>query len=397
MPIDTRQDLHDDYLDIIMGPSHPAMHGTIQMRVLLDGETIKSCDVEPGFLHRAFEKECEDHRWNQNFPYTDRLNYVSPIINNVGYAMAVEKLCGIEVPVRGQYLRVLLSEMTRITDHLTCLAAVMMELGAFSAFLYFIKARELYYDLLESVTGARVTYSWCRVGGHRWDIPEDFPAGLRQAIPETRRILKEIHGLFDHNRIFLDRVVGIGAVSQEDALSYGITGPWLRATGIGYDVRKAHSYMAYDEFDFDIPTGETGDNWDRYVVRMEEMEQSLRILEQGVGNIPEGPISIDDPRFTLPEKKDVYNSIEGTINHFKLVFDGIHPPAGEAYSYVEGANGELGFYVVSDGGNKPVKCRCRPPCFPNVAAMGEILEGYMLADIIPTFGAANMIGGEMDR
>ena len=397
MTIDTTKDLHTDYLDVMMGPSHPATHGVTLMRLKLDGETIVECDVEPGYLHRGFEKECEDHRWNQNVPYTDRLNYVSPIINNVGYVMAVEKLCGIQVTPRCDYLRVVLSEMTRITDHLTCCAAVVMELGAFSAFLYYIKARELYYDLLESVTGARVTYSWTRVGGARYDIPEDFAEGTRQAIPETRRILDEIKNLFYKNRIFLDRVIDVGVISQEDALNYGITGPFLRSTGIGYDVRKAHPYSVYDEFDFDVITGDNGDNWDRFYVRMEEMEQSMRIIEQAMSKLPEGPVNIDDARFILPEKEDVYTSIEGTVNHFKLIYEGIYVPKGEAYGYVEGANGELGFYVVSDGGTKPVKCRCRPPCFPNVAAFEEIIKGSMLADIIPTFGSCNMIGGEMDR
>lgn len=397
MSMDSKKDLHSDYLHVMMGPSHPAMHGTVMMHLDLDGETIISADVEPGFLHRGFEKECEDHRWNQIVPYTDRLNYVSPIINNVGFAMTVEKLCGLEVPPRCQYLRAILSEMCRITDHLTCLAAVMMELGAFSAFLYFVKARELYYELLESVTGARVTYSWTHVGGLRWDVPEDFTEGCRRAGAETRRILKEIRGLFDKNRIFMDRVVDIGVISPEDAISYGITGPWLRSTGMAYDVRKANPYLVYSEFDFDIPTGTNGDNYDRYLVRMAEIEQSLRIIEQGLSKLPDGPVSVDDARFTMPPKQKVYDSIEGTINQFKLVYEGIKVPEGEAYGYVEGANGELGFYVVSDGGAKPVKCRCRPPCFPIMSSLGNILEGLMLADIIPTFGSVNMIGGEMDR
>jgi len=397
MAIDSTKDLHTDYLDVILGPSHPAMHGTVMMRVRLDGETLVAVDVEPGFLHRGFEKECEDHRWNQIVPYTDRLNYVSPIINNIGYVMTVEKLCGLTVPPRGQYLRVILSEMCRLTDHLTSLAAVVMELGAFSAFLYFMKTRELYYELLENVTGARVTYSWTRVGGERWDLPDTFLHGLKQAIPETRRILKEIDGLFTKNRIFMDRVVDIGVISQEDAVSYGITGPFLRSTGIAYDVRKAHPYLVYSEFDFEIPTGHNGDNYDRYRVRMAEMEQSMRILEQALVKLPDGPISVEDARYTWPDKEAVYNSIEGTINQFKLVFGDICVPRGEAYGYVEGANGELGFYIVSDGGNKPVKCRVRAPCFPTMAALGQLVTGSMIADIIPTFGSVNMIGGEMDR
>jgi len=389
--------LETDLLEITLGPSHPAMHGITQMLIKLDGEKIVSCDVEPGYLHRGFEKECEDHRWNQIFPYTDRLNYVSPIINNVAYAMAVEKLCGLEVPARCQHLRVILSEMTRITDHLTCLAAVMMELGAFSAFLYFVKARELYYDLLENVTGARLTYSWLRIGGARWDIPDGFVEQSKKAIPETRRILKETDGLFTKNRIFLDRVVGVGAISQSDAISYGMTGPILRSTGVAYDVRKANPYAAYDQFEFEIPVGRNGDCFDRYMVRMAEIEQSLRILEQALVKIPGGPLSVKDPRFTLPDKQAVYTTIEGTINHFKLIFDDIHPPKGEVYAAAEGGNGELGFYLVSDGGNKPVKCRCRPPCFAPMSAVGKIIEGHMLADIVPIYGSVNMIGGEMDR
>lgn len=397
MVIDSTKDLHTEYMQVTMGPSHPAMHGITQITLTLDGENIVKADVEPGYLHRGFEKECEDHRWNAVVPYTDRLNYVSPIINNVGFVLAVEKLAGIEVPERCEYLRVIMSEICRLTDHLTCLAAVVMELGAFSAFLYLIKARELYYELIESVTGARVTTAWTRVGGVRWDLPDDFVSQARKAIPETRRIVAEFRRLFDKNRIFLDRMVGVGVISQEDAVSYGITGPFLRSTGIAYDVRKAHPYHVYSEFEFDIPTAESGDNWGRYFVRVEEMEQSLRIIEQALAKLPDGPVSVADPRYTPPAKQEVYTTIEGLIHHFKLVYEGIHIPAGEAYGYVEGANGELGFYVVSDGGAKPVKCRVRPPCFPIVAALGEMLEGLMVADIVPTYGSVNMIGGEMDR
>lgn len=397
MGIDSHKDLHSEYLELMLGPSHPAMHGITSIKLTLDGETIVGADVEPGYLHRGFEKECEDHRWNQVVPYTDRLNYVSPIINNVGYVMAVEKLAGLQVPERGEYLRVILCEMNRLTDHLTCLAAVMMELGAFSAFLYFIKARELYYDLLESVTGARVTYAWTRVGGARWDLPDEFLAKTKLALPETRRILKECDGLFTKNRIFMDRVVDVGVISPADAVDYGITGPFLRSTGIAYDVRKAHPYSVYREFNFDIPTGSNGDCYDRYRVRLEEMNQSMRILEQAIAKLPKGPICVEDARYTLPPKEAVYTTIEGLINHFKLIYDDIHPPKGEAYAYVEGGNGELGFYVVSDGGNKPVKCRVRPPCFPPMAALEGILKGHMIADIVPIYGSVNMIGGEMDR
>jgi len=396
---DTAQDLHTRYLSIMLGPSHPAMHGTIKMDVAVDGETLVEIDVDPGYLHRGFEKECEDHKWNQCVTYTDRLNYVSAIINNVAYAMAVEKLLGIDkqIPERALWLRMILSEVSRISDHLTCLAAMCMETGGFTAFLYFIKAREYFYEILENVTGARVTYSWTRIGGVRWDAPEGFETQLREAIKNTRKVLKDIHGLFDKNRIFLERTVKVGVITQENAIAYGITGPFLRSTGFNYDVRKAHPYLFYQDMDFEVPLGVNGDNYDRYYVRMLEMEQSMRIIEQAIPRMPKGPVMLNDPHLALPEKEKVYNTIEGVINHFKLIFEDITVPAGEVYNFVESPNGELGFYIISKGGNKPWKMRVHPPCFPIMQALPEILKGLMIADIIPTFGSVNMIGGEMDR
>jgi len=396
---DDTKDLHTRYLNIMMGPSHPATHGTIMMNLTLDGETIIDLDIDPGYLHRGFEKECEAHRWNQIVPYTDRLNYVSSIINNVCYAMAVEKLLGIDrkIPERAQWLRLIFSEISRIADHATCLAAMTMEVGGFTGFLYFVKLREYFYEILENLCGARVTYSWTRVGGVRWDAPEGFEAQTREAIKLSRKVLKDIHGLFDKNRIFLERTVKVGLISKENAIAYGITGPFLRSTGFNYDVRKAHPYLFYQDLSFEIPLGVNGDSYDRYYVRMLEMEQSMRILEQALGKIPKGPVMIDDPGLKLPEKNEVYGSIEGVINHLKLIFEDIYVPAGEVYAYVESPNGELGFYIISKGGNQPWKCRVHPPCFPIMQALPEILKGYMLADIIPTFGGVNMIGGEMDR
>jgi len=396
---DTSQDLHTRYLSIMLGPSHPAMHGTVKMNVAVDGETLVEIDVDPGYLHRGFEKECEDHKWNQCVAYTDRLNYVSSIINNVCYAMAVEKLLGIDkqIPERALWLRMILSEVSRITDHLTCLAAMCMETGGFTAFLYFVKAREYFYEILENVTGARVTYSWTRIGGVRWDAPEGFEAQLKEAIKNTRKVLKDIHGLFDKNRIFLERTVKVGLVTRENAIAYGITGPFLRSTGFNYDVRKAHPYLFYQDMDFEVPLGVNGDNYDRYYVRMLEMEQSMRIIEQAIPRMPKGPVMLNDPHLALPEKEKAYNTIEGVINHLKLIFEDITVPAGEVYNFVESPNGELGFYIISKGGNKPWKMRVHPPCFPIMQALPEILKGLMIADIIPTFGGVNMIGGEMDR
>jgi len=433
---------------INVGPSHPAMHGIIRIIVQLDGEVIRDADVEIGYLHRGFEKMSETVQYNGVIPYTDRLNYVSPLINNMGYCMAVEKLLGISVPERCHYIRVIMAEISRITDHLTCIGASAMELGAFTVFLYMIKAREFLWELVESVTGARLTVSYCRVGGVKADLPDDFGERTKEAFAKTREVLKEVDRLLTRNRIFVDRMKGTGRITQQEAIAYGITGPFLRSTGVNYDVRKQCPYAIYDRLRFDVPLGSEGDNLDRYYVRMEEMEQSMRIVEQCLEQIPKGPIQVDpetgraipasqmvdvakrgeihriagymaevDPtlqgsdaqvhptigtsekRVFLPPKEDTYGNIEGLMQHFKLVMfgHGIRPPRGEVYQAVEGANGELGFYVVSDGSDRPYRVRVRPPCFPIMAALPRLLVGDMMADLVPTFGSVNMIGGELDR
>jgi NADH-quinone oxidoreductase subunit D len=436
-----------EHLHVNVGPAHPAMHGIIRIFAELDGEIIVKSDVEIGYLHRAFEKDCEAGPYNNAIPYTDRLNYVSPLINNFGYAAAVEKLLGIDITERCKYIRVIMSEISRICDHLTCVGASAMELGAFTVFLYMIKAREFLWELVEDVTGARLTISYGRVGGVKADLPDGFAAKVSRAFVEVREVLKEVHGLLTGNRIFMDRVVGVGALSREETIAWGITGPLLRAAGVPFDVRRAQPYWAYDRVEFEIPVGKNGDNFDRYLVRMAEMEQAMRIVEQALEKIPGGAINVDyegtpidpgvyvdqgkqgkteglllvpitlspnllgqdrraqervnvpDKRVVLPPKEDTYGSIEGLMNHFMLVMDGygIRPPPGEAYFAVEGANGELGFYVVSDGTDRPYRVRCRPPCLPPVAAIPSMIEGEMVADIIPTFGSVNMIGGELDR
>jgi NADH-quinone oxidoreductase subunit D len=431
-----------------VGPQHPAMHGIIRIVTKLDGEQVIDIDVEIGYLHRGFEKMSETVDYNGVMPYTDRLNYVSPLINNVGYCMAVEKLLGVTVPERCHYIRTIVSEISRVSDHLTCIGASAMELGAFSVFLYMIKAREYLWELVEAVTGARLTVSYCRVGGVKGDLPDGFEQRCRTAIDETRKILKECDSLLTRNRIFVDRMTGTGLISAEDAISYGITGPFLRGSGVDYDVRKDCPYGVYDRFDFDVPVGTRGDNYDRYLVRMEEMEQAFRIVEQAFQQIPPGPIATDpetgqpiaaaemvdegklghilpivgrravtDPtldgaskaqhasieagekRAFLPAKEDTYGNIEGLMQHFKLVMHGhgIRPPKGESYFAVEGANGELGFYVVSDGSGHAYRVRVRSPCFAIMSALKKLIVGDMMADIIPTFGSVNMIGGELDR
>ncbi|MBN1568261.1 MAG: NADH-quinone oxidoreductase subunit D [Acidobacteria bacterium] len=430
-----------------IGPSHPAMHGVIRLITELEGERVVKVNAEIGYLHRAFEKSCENSTWNQSMPYTDRLNYVSPLINNFGYCAAVEKLLGIEIPERCKYIRVIMSEISRITDHLTCIAASAMELGAMTAFLYFMKAREYLYDILDETAGARVTISYGRIGGVKADLPDGIEERLELALKKTEKEIHEVDLLLTRNRIFVDRTRNVGVLSKENAFNYSITGPLARSAGISYDVRKAFPYFVYDRMDFEVPLGELGDNYDRYLVRMEEMRQSIRIIRQCMQQIPGGPVSLDmggntmesfdlvdqaklghtaglvgvtstveptlegserpfhdrilvkDKQVSLPNKGDTYGNIEGLMNHFKLVMSahGIRPPKGDTYFAVEGANGELGFYVVSDGKDRPYRVRVRPPCFFGMAGLHTMLEGYMVADIVSTFGTINMIAGELDR
>ena len=382
-----------------MGPSHPAMHGTVRVVLRIDGELIKDADVQIGYLHRGFEKECESSTWSQIFPYVDRLNYVSPMLNNVGFAMAVEKLLGItdDIPERAEYIRVIVGEISRISDHLTCIFASLAELGGLTAFFYGNRAREHLWELLEDVSGARLTHSYARIGGVSWDLTDGFEDKCRDKLKKVRAYVSDIRKLVERNRIFLDRMEGVGVLPTEDAISYGVTGPCLRGSGVAYDVRKDHPYSVYDHFDFDVPVADGGDNLARYLVRIEEIAQSAKIIEQALVQIPPGPVIIDDPIIALPAKREVYNSIEGMIAHFKLIMDGIRVPPGEAYSYTEGGNGELGFYVVSDGSGRPYKCRCRPPSFYTTAALRQMIIGANIADVVPIFGSLNMIGGECDR
>jgi len=381
-----------------VGPSHPAMHGTVRCVMELSGESIEHVDVQVGFLHRGFEKMCERGTWSQVFPYVDRCNYVSPMLNNVGFAMACEKMLGIEVPVRCQYYRMILGELARMSDHLTCAGAMAMELGAFTPFLWMVKARDLIWDIMEEETGARLTHSFGRVGGMAKPPTDGFKEHVRAVVPQVLSILSECERLLLGNRIFLDRLEGVGLISAEDAISLGWTGPCLRAAGVPYDVRKAHPYLKYGEVEFDVPVGTNSDCLDRFLIRFDEMKQSARIIEQSVERLADqGPINVDDPRVILPEKHEVYSTIEATIQHFKIVMEGLKLPAGEVYSYTEGGNGELGFYLVSDGSGTPYRVRIRPPCFLVTAGLERIITGQMIADVVPCFGSLNMIGGECDR
>jgi NADH-quinone oxidoreductase subunit D len=380
-----------------IGPSHPATHGTIQIVAELSGERVIRTDVHCGYLHRGFEKECESHTWHNLIPYVDRLNYCSALINDFAYCEAVEKLMGIDITPRTRYLRTLLAEYSRIADHLTCIAAALMELGAMTAFLYLVTIRDYIYEHLADLTGARVTYSYGRIGGLARDLPEGWLKRLGEILDQMDTFTGRVHGLVDRNRIFIDRMRNVGVISTADAVCYGFTGPLLRSTGVPRDLRKDTPYLAYAELDFEVPVGIKGDNYDRYYVRMREIDESAHMIRQLMEMLPDGPVCVDDRRCTFPDKQLVYTEIESLINHFKLVMEGPQVPPGEVYSAHEGANGELGFYLVSVGGGVPWKVHCRSPSFVHMGGVHKMLDGYQLADIVPTFGSVNMIGGECDR
>ena len=387
----------DGRVIVNIGPSHPATHGTVQIITELDGEKVLRADVHCGYLHRGFEKECEAHTWHNLIPYVDRLNYCSALINDFAYCDTIERLMGVQITPRARILRTLLSEYSRIADHVTCIAAGLMELGAMTAFLYLMTLRDYIYEHLADVTGARVTYSYGRIGGVARDLPEGWLKRLEEVLAEYEKFIDRIHGLMDRNRIFIDRMRRVGVITREQALSYGVTGPMLRSTGLARDVRRDTPYLAYADLDFDVPTGILGDNYDRYVVRMREMDESVYMIRQCVDLLPAGPVMADDPRCALPDKPLVYSEIESLINHFKLIMDGPRVPAGEIYVAHEGANGELGFSLVSDGSGRPYRLHCRAPSFIHMGATHLMLEGGQLADVVPTFGSVNMIGGECDR
>ncbi len=390
-PLPTKQML------VNLGPSHPATHGVTRIVVELSGENIQSMKLDIGYLHRGFEKSCENVTWTQAFPYTDRLNYVSSIMNNVGFALAVEKLAKLDVPDRAKYLRVLASEIHRICDHLTLVGAMGMELGAMTVLLYAMEARDLLYDRLAELCGARLTSNYARIGGVARDLPEGWREKVEGSLDHVMGIVDEIDGLLTRNRIFIDRTRNTGKVSREDALELGFTGPCLRASGEAWDLRKAAPYLVYDRLDFDVPVGSNGDNFDRYLMRIEEMRQANKIIRQCFAQMEPGDIIVQDFRYALPPKPLVYGTIEGLMTHFKHVMEGIKIPAGEAYSYTEAANGELGFYVVSDGGGKPYKLGLRAPGWPMVAGLPYMLKGALLADLVPTYDSINMIGGEVEQ
>ena len=381
------------------GPQHPATHGTLRLVLELDGETVVKATPHLGYLHTGFEKLGEHLDYNQYIVVTDRMNYLSPLSNNFGYVLAVEKLLGLEIPKRGQYVRVLMAELSRLADHLLWLGMGALDLGAFTAFLYGFKEREKLYSIFEKTTGARLTTSYTRVGGVLRDLYDGFEEDVNAFLSAFPKTLKEVHTLLTRNRIWMDRTKEVGVISGEDAISYGLTGPCLRASGVGHDLRKAEPYSSYEDFDFDVPVGDNGDVYDRYLVRMEEMVQSCHIIRQAMANLPEGSVNVPDNKIILPEKKDAYGHIEGLIHHFKIIMDGhgVQPPRGEIYSATESPNGELGFYIVSDGSGTAYRIRIRPPSLLQYQVVPHMVEGGMVSDIVAVLGSMNIIAGELDR
>lgn len=388
---------HNDLMFLNLGPAHPASHGTIRSFVALDGESIVAAVSEIGYLHRGFEKSCENHTYNQIIPYTDRLNYCSAILNNIGFADTVERMLGVDLPQRAQFIRVVIGELSRIIDHLVCLAASLVDMGALTNYWYLFNPREVVYDLLSKLTGARLTNSYMRIGGMAYDLYDGFAADLKNCINAVEKGMGDTLSLVEKNRIFHDRTQNVGIIGAKEAINRGISGPNLRASGVAYDVRKASPYCGYENFDFDIAIGSVGDVYDRLMVRFEEIRQSIYIIDQAMKNLPDGPINVQDHSIALPEKKDVYNNIEGLMNQFKLIYEGVKVPQKEFYSAIEGANGELGFYIVSDGSGTPYKVKVRPPCFYSMASLPKILEGGMVADSVLCLGSLNIIAGELDR
>jgi NADH-quinone oxidoreductase subunit D len=384
------------YTYLNLGPTHPATHGIFQNVLKMDGEIIVDSEPTIGYIHRAFEKLAERRPFYQITPITDRLNYCSAPINNIGWHMTMEKLLGIEIPKRVQYLRVIIMEIARITDHLICNAVIGVDTGALTGFVYLFQQRELAYEIYEEICGARLTTNIGRIGGFERDFSPKAWAKIDKFLKEFPVVLEEFDNLLSRNRIFMDRTIGVGGITAERALNYGFTGVNLRAAGVDYDVRVAQPYSSYEDFDFVIPVGTNGDVYDRFMVRQEEMRQSLSIISQAIKKLPEGPFKANVPDFYLPPKEDVYNNMEALIYHFKIVMGEQDVPKGEVYHCVEGGNGELGFYLISDGGRTPFRLHFRRPCFIIYQAYPEIIKGSMLSDAILTMSSMNVIAGELD-
>ncbi|MEE9161703.1 MAG: NADH dehydrogenase (quinone) subunit D [Candidatus Neomarinimicrobiota bacterium] len=394
------QALSTETMVLNFGPSHPSTHGTLRLLLELDGERVVGVKPEIGFLHSGFEKLGEHLDYNQYITITDRMQYISPMCNNVAFALAAEALLDLEVPRRAQYIRVFMCELSRIADHLLAIGMQAVDLGAFTAFLYGFRVREAVYDLFEAVCGARLTTSYTRVGGLMRDLPDGFATTAGDLLDTIPATMREIDGLLTHNRIWLDRSRGIGVISHDDAISYGLTGPIGRAAGVDYDVRVQEPYSAYDEFDFDVIIGKNGDVYDRYLMRLYEIDESVKICRQALEKMPSGPVNVDaDSKAIIPPRDEIFNSMEALIYHFMITMEnrGFTPPVGETYVPTESPNGELGYFIVSDGGREPYRVRTRPPSLVNFGAFETMASGMMVADVVAILGSLNIIAGELDR
>ena len=390
-------ELSGERMILNMGPQHPSTHGVLRLVVELDGEEIVNVWPDVGYLHRGDEKIAENMTYTQFIPYTDRLDYLAPLANNVAYAYAVEKLCGIDVPPRCKYLRVICAELARVSSHLLGIGALGIDIGAVTVFLYMFREREKLHDICECLCGARFTTSYTRIGGLANDLPPDFLPMLRKFLREFPATLSEVDTLLTRNKIFVERNRDVGVLSKEDAIDFGVTGPMLRGSGVEWDVRKAHPYSSYEKFDFDVPVGTVGDCFDRYLVRMEEMRQSVRILHQAIEKLPDGPVNSPDAKILLPEKKAVLTKMEELIHHFINVTEGINAPPGEVYFSAENPKGELGFYIVSKGGGVPHRLKIRAPSFVNLQTLPVIAKGHMISDMVAILGSIDFVMGECDR
>ena len=390
-------DLVGEKLTLNMGPSHPATHGVLRLILELDGEVISKADPDIGYLHRGDEKIAENMQYNQFVPYTDRLDYLAPLANNVAYACAVEKFMGWELPPRGQAVRVICCELARISAHLLGVGCYAMDVGAMTVFLYTFTQRETVYDLCEQISGARFTTSYTRVGGQTRDMSEETIKGVLKFCDEVSEVIEEVDKLLSRNPIFIGRTQDVGFISKDDAIGYGLTGPNLRGSGVNFDMRKNHPYLGYEKYDFDIPVGKVGDCYDRYLVRMEEMRQSVGILRQVCQKMPKGPVNITDPKATLPDKERVLMSMEELIHHFIVATQGIDAPEGEVYFSAENPKGELGFYINSKGGGVPHRLKIRSPSFVNLSILPKLLPGHMISDVVSILGSLDFVMGECDR
>lgn len=386
-----------DLLTVNIGPSHPATHGALRSFVALDGETIVASVGEIGYLHRGFEKMSERGTYQQVLPYTDRLNYCSAIMNNVGFCHVVETMFGVDVPERAVTIRVIVSELSRIIDHLVCVSAALVDLGALTNYWYFFNPRETVLGIWEKLSGARLTNTYTRIGGLYRDVYPGFEADVLAVLKDTENAIVEVRKLTEHNRIFLERTRGVAPISAERAISYGWTGPCLRACGVDRDLRKDEPYMGYETYDFETIVGSTGDTYDRLMVRILEMIESISICRQAIARLKPGPVNTSDARLSLPGHDKVYHDMEALINQFKLVYEGVRTPAGEHFGSIEAVNGELGFLIVSDGTGKPYRVKVRPPCFTQFSAYAEMVEGSLVADSIACLSSINIIAGELDR